>query len=302
MPEVLSVGGLLIPTLRVSLLLTLLLAPWLVGRFATRYTLEADWPAKVAENAVWLGLLGARLGFVITNWSAYRRAPLTILYVWQGGFMPVAGVLVGAAFVFWRLQRRQQTKSRYLQVFVSGFGVAALLFGLVYASTKLDFGSSLLRTGDTLTDFTLSDLSGKPVSFSSLEGQVVLLNFWATWCPPCRREMPLLDDIQKEYGARGLSVVGVDLGESPETIRAYIKSVGVTYPIWLDDPSQAVPDRTRNVYTKIGGVGLPTTLFIGRDGVIRGSQVGELSRGVLQNRIKPLLAAPREAESSAARN
>ena len=241
MPEVLSVGGLLIPALRVSLLLALLLAPWLVGRFATQRALEAGWPVKVAENTVWLGLLGARLGFVVANWSAYRRAPLTILYVWQGGFMPVVGVLVGAAFILWRLQRRQQTKSRYLQVFASGFGVAALLFGLVYASTKLDFNSDLLRIGDTLTDFTLTDLGGKPVAFSSLEGQVVVLNFWATWCPPCRREMPLLDDIQKEYGARGLTVVGVDLEESPETVRAYIESVGVTYPIWLDDPSQAVP-------------------------------------------------------------
>jgi prolipoprotein diacylglyceryltransferase len=69
MPEVLSVGDLVIPTLRTSLLLSLLLAPWLVGRFATRRSLDADWIAKVAENAVWLGLIGAGLGFVIANSS-----------------------------------------------------------------------------------------------------------------------------------------------------------------------------------------------------------------------------------------
>lgn len=290
MPEVLSVGGLLVPVLRVGVLLTLILAPWFAGRFARRLSLEPAWAINVAENAVWLGLLGARLGFVFANWSAYWRAPWTILYVWQGGFMPLAGFLVGAAFISWRLwQRQPQRWGRYLQALIGGFGVAALLLGLIYASTRLDLGSSLVRSGDPMPDFTLSDLNGKPAGFSSLEGQVVVLNFWATWCPPCRREMPLLDAVQKEYGPKNVTIVGIDLEESPEVVRAYIESVGVQYPIWLDDPAGNVPDRTRDVYTKIGGVGLPTTVFIGRNGIIQSSQVGELSRGVLQSRIEFLL-------------
>lgn len=293
MPEVLSVGGLLIPTLRVSLLLSLMLAGWLVARFAARLELDSSWSGNVAEQSVWLGLLGARLAFVITNWSAYSGVPWTILYVWQGGFMPIVGLLTGASYALWRLrQRAVPERTRYLRALLGGFGVAALLFGFVFASTKVEFDSSLLRVGDTMPDFTLTDLRGELVSFSSLEGRVVVLNFWATWCPPCRREMPLLDDIQKEYGPRGLTIVGVDLEESPETVRRYVESVGVTYPIWLDDPAQAGTDRTRDLYTEIGGVGLPTTLFIGKDGVIQGSQVGELSRGVLQSRVEALLVSP----------
>lgn len=105
--------------------------------------------------------------------------------------------------------------------------------------------------------------------------------------------MPLLDSVQREYGPKGLTIVGIDLDESPETVRAYVERVGVQYPIWLDDPPQNMPDRTRDIYTKLGGVGLPTTVFIGRDGVVRGSQVGELSRGVLQNRVETLLEQPR---------
>lgn len=174
-----------------------------------------------------------------------------------------------------------------------GFGIAVLLFGLVYSSTKVELDSSLLRAGDPMPDFTLSDLNGNPARFSSLAGRVVVLNFWATWCPPCRREMPLLDDIQKEYGPRGLTIVGIDLEESPETVGRYVESVGVTYPIWLDDPARAGTDRTRDLYTRVGGVGLPTTLFVDRDGVIQGSQVGELSRGVLQSRIETLLSPSR---------
>ena len=294
MPEVLSVGGLLIPVLRVGVILSLLLAPWFAGRFAGRMSLERAWAIGVAENAVWLGLLGARLGFVLANWSAYWRTPWTVLYVWQGGFMLLTGAVVGAAFIVWRLWRRQpQRWGRYLQALVGGFGVAALVFGLVYASTRLDLSTDLVRTGDAMPDFALSDLNSNLARLANLEGQVVVLNFWATWCPPCRREMPLLDAVQKEYGPQGVTIVGIDLEESPETVRAYIESVGVTYPIWLDDPAQNAPDRTRDVYTKIGGVGLPTTVFIGRDGVVQSSQVGELSRGVLQSRIKPLLAEPR---------
>ena len=289
MPEVLSVGGLLVPVLRVGVLLSLLLAPWFAGRFARRLSLEPAWAVNVAENAVWLGLLGARLGFVSANWSAYGRAPWTILYVWQGGFTPLAGFLVSAAFIGWRLWCRPQSWGRYLQALIGGFGVAALLFGLIYTSTRLDLGSSLVRSGDPMPDFTLSDLNGKAAGLASLEGQVVILNFWATWCPPCRREMPLLDAVQKEYGPRGVTVVGIDLEEPPETVRAYIESVGVAYPIWLDDPAQNAPDRTRDVYTKIGGVGLPTTVFIDRNGIVRSSQVGELSRGVLQSRTESLL-------------
>jgi cytochrome c biogenesis protein CcmG, thiol:disulfide interchange protein DsbE len=96
MPEVLSVGGLLIPTLRVSLVLSLMAASWFVTRFATRLGLDSTWPSKVAEYSVWVGLLGARLGFVAANWDAYRGAPWTIFYIWQGGFMPVVGLLTGA--------------------------------------------------------------------------------------------------------------------------------------------------------------------------------------------------------------
>lgn len=290
MPEVLSVGGLLIPTLRASLLLSLMLASWLVARFAARLGLDSIWSGSVAEQSAWFGLLGARLAFVIANWSAYSGAPWTAFYVWQGGFMPLAGLLTGVSVALWQLRQRSPPEQvRYLGVLLRGFGVAALLFGLVVASTRVELDPGLLRAGDSMPDFTLTNLRGEPVSFSSLEGRAVVLNFWATWCPPCQREMPLLDDMQKEYSSRGLTIVGVDLEESPETVGRYVESVGVTYPIWLDDPARVGTDRTRDLYTKIGGIGLPTTVFIDQGGVIQGSQVGELSRGVLQSRIESLL-------------
>ncbi len=148
----------------------------------------------------------------------------------------------------------------------------------------------VIMVGDRVPDFTLINLAGEPVYFSDLEGQAVVLNFWATWCPPCRREMPLLDSVQQAYAARGLTIVGVDLDEPAEVVKRYVERIGVQYPIWTDAPgNQDGFDRTRDLYTRFRGVGLPTTIFIAPDGNIRGVQVGELNRGILQSQIEAML-------------
>lgn len=128
------------------------------------------------------------------------------------------------------------------------------------------------------------------LTLSSLRGKAVVLNFWATWCPPCRREMPLLDSVQAEFKDRGLVVVGVNLNEAPQTVAAYIRQVGVSYPTWRDTPvGQSGFDRTSALYARFGGVGLPTTLFIAPDGTVRSRQIGELSRGVLLSNVRAIL-------------
>jgi thiol-disulfide isomerase/thioredoxin len=115
-----------------------------------------------------------------------------------------------------------------------------------------------------------------------------VLNFWATWCPPCRREMPLLDDIQKIYQDKSISVVGVAIDEPAGQVKFYVKSIGVSYPVWVDAPTPGF-DRTQEIFSRFGGVGLPTTIFIDRNGTIQKIYVGELSRGFLQSQIEKML-------------
>jgi hypothetical protein len=104
--------------------------------------------------------------------------------------------------------------------------------------------------------------------------------------------MPLLDEMQKKYAHRGVEIVGIALSEPPEVVRPFIKSMGVEYPIWVDGPvADSNSDLTRDLFARFGGVGLPTTYFIGRDGVLRAIQVGELNRAILQNRIEKLLSS-----------
>jgi thiol-disulfide isomerase/thioredoxin len=104
--------------------------------------------------------------------------------------------------------------------------------------------------------------------------------------------MPLLDSVHKKYGPRGVTIVGINLDEPLATVKAYIESIGVSYPIWVDPPAnESGVDSTRALYTRFGGIGLPTTFFIDANGIIQQRQIGELNRAFLQNGAEAI--APR---------
>ena len=116
-------------------------------------------------------------------------------------------------------------------------------------------------------DFALTDLKGKEVSLSSLKGKFVFLNFWATWCPPCRAEMPSMQVLYEKYRNSGFEILAVNLREDKKTVRDYMKKNGYTFPVVLDTDG--------SVGGSMYGVsGIPTTYFIGKDGAILGRLVG----------------------------
>ena len=291
MPEGFSLGPLLIPTRPLAIILSLLLAVWISKQLANRLGLDAQWAQRAAEGCAWSGIIGARLGFVLVTWSAYRAAPWTALYFWQPGYLLYSGLAVGAAFAFWRVWQRPVNERRsYIRVLGGAYTVGAVLAVAALGTMNMFTGSQVLRSGDRVPDFTLVNLDGDRVRFSDLEGQVVVLNFWATWCPPCRREIPLLDTVQTEYKSRGLSVVGLNVGEDPEAVRRFIESMGVEYPIWVDGPDKQMGyDSTQGIHRRFGGVGLPTTIFVDPAGIVRDRHLGELNRAILQSQAENLL-------------
>jgi len=108
-------------------------------------------------------------------------------------------------------------------------------------------------------DFTLTDLNGKSWTLKDLKGKVVLLNFWATWCPPCRKEMPDLETLTRRFGPQGLIILGID-DEEAEKVKPFIAQQGITYPVLLDPG--------RKVNTLFGIEGIPKTFVYDRDGNI----------------------------------
>ena len=113
-------------------------------------------------------------------------------------------------------------------------------------------------------DFTLRDLGGEEVSLGRTlaEHKAVLLNFWATWCPPCREEIPGLIDLQKKHGGNAFTVLGVDIGESAAKVSGFVKKIGINYPVLLDGEQ-----RVAEMYRVVG---IPTSYLISRDGKILG--------------------------------
>ena len=130
-------------------------------------------------------------------------------------------------------------------------------------------------------DIALTDLNGKPVKFSDYKGQVILYNAWATWCPPCKEEMPVLNAYYNDHKADGFVVLAVEDGEPLAEVANYVKSTGLNFPVW-PDPQYLASDG-------YGIKNLPTTYVIGRDFTLRLTWTGAVTRDTLERYVTPLL-------------
>lgn len=114
--------------------------------------------------------------------------------------------------------------------------------------------------------FTLKDLRGRPVNLQDLRGRVIFLNFWATWCPPCRLEMPTMEELHKEFGEKGLMILAINLRENAEEVKAFLKEHHLTFTSLLDREGQ--------VFDLYQAWSLPTTYIINKKGEIVGKVIG----------------------------
>ena len=139
------------------------------------------------------------------------------------------------------------------------FSIGLVTFGLATSANALS-------VGDAAPDFALTTLDGKNVRLKEFRGQVVLVNYWASWCGPCRQEMPLLEDMYKKYNKLGFTILGVNVEQDNSKAKAYLRDVSVTFPILLDP---------QNIASKLYNVNaMPTTIIVDRNGKIRFSHEG----------------------------
>jgi len=140
--------------------------------------------------------------------------------------------------------------------------------------------------GSPRPDFKLGSSTGEQVSASSFDGSVTLINFWATWCEPCREEMPMLVGLHKAYAPSGFQVVGVAIDDVQQATD-FATGLGVDYPILVGSIDVMAMAQS---YGNLSGV-LPYSVLIGRDGIVRWTHLGGLKEKELARRIEELLAA-----------
>jgi thiol-disulfide isomerase/thioredoxin len=243
----------------------------------TRILIGDDATARASAGSVLLhaalwGLLAARGAHVALHLAAYRAEPWSIVDVRDGGWNGWAGLAGGAAWVAWRAWRH----APWRKALAAGTTTGLLLWS---AGTA---GLAALAPRD-LPDLVLTDLaSGQPVRLRELAaGRPVVLNLWATWCGPCRREMPVLAAAQARHP--GAVFVFANQGERAETVRRYLDTERLALSHVLLDPASSLGPA-------LGSGGLPTTVFFNGQGRRVDAHMGALNAAALAARLGKVLA------------
>lgn len=136
--------------------------------------------------------------------------------------------------------------------------------------------------GKPAPDFSLPDLSGRTVRLSDFRGRIVLLDFWATWCGPCRREAPVFIELQKKFGHKGFNVIGIAWDEEGmAVVEPYARKLGINYPVMMGTPQ---------VSQAYGGIqGFPMVFLIGRDGKVRETFEGDQDKSRFEKAIRTVM-------------
>lgn len=225
-------------------------------------------PESALFNLFLLGLLFARLGFVLAYWPMYRDDPLQVIDIRDGGFLLWGGLLGIVLGTLWQGWRRPGLRRPLGWALFSG----ALFWGLS------SLASHLYSKGTELPDLSLRDSRGQVVALHSYRGRPLVINIWATWCPPCRREMPVLQQAEDDYPH--VTFLFVNQGETPENVSTFMATTGLIL-------SHVLFDGTGELARKVGSMALPTTLFYNAEGWLVGSHLGELSRASLRHALEP---------------
>ncbi|NMZ01828.1 TlpA family protein disulfide reductase [Pseudomonas proteolytica] len=255
----LTIGTFAIALNHLLLISALILATLVGWRVAKR---GGENPESVLFSLFLLGMLSARVSFVLMYWAYYRDDPLQIVDLRDGGFLAWPGVialLFGALLWGWRRPALRKPLS------------AGVITGLAFWALA-SFSLNIYEKGTRLPDIALRNADGETVQLADYQGGPLVINLWATWCPPCRREMPVLENAQKQRP--DVTFLFVNQAESMQSVSTYLATQGLNLDNVLFDASGRLGQA-------VGSMALPTTLFYQPDGRLINSHLGELSQASL---------------------
>ncbi|WP_186168076.1 TlpA family protein disulfide reductase [Burkholderia gladioli] len=243
------------------------LLAWLIALGLAR-TLPGEADRRAASllvDALLVGLLVARLAYVLRWWPQYAAAPASIVAIGDGGFSAWAGLAAALVLLAWRLRRRPAARRPVLSGLLVGLAAWGIAQGVL---------GSIRDNAPPLDTLAISTLDAKPVAPGRFADKPVILNLWASWCPPCRREMPVLAQAQAAHPE--LTVLMLNQGEDASTVRGFLSQMGLRFDEVMLDPR-------RDAMRVYGSRGLPTTLFFDARGHLVESHVGEITAARLED-------------------
>ncbi|CAB3920364.1 TlpA disulfide reductase family protein [Achromobacter deleyi] len=232
--------------------------------------------SAVLWRALLIGLVAARLGFLWQTREHIQQDPIQALDIRDGGWTGMVGLAAACAYVAYAALRAMAPRP-------------ALLGALALAAGTWLIGGQLLaptpQPQPALTAVALQDLNGKPAALAAFQGKPTVVNLWASWCPPCRREMPAFERAQAANP--DIHFVFLNQGETPDAVRQYLEQHAPSLTNALLDPAG---EASRTMSNR----GLPATLFLDADGRLMDVRVGELSSATLAQRLEAIrpVAAP----------
>ncbi len=261
-----SIGPLSLPV-NTAFTVFMILSFWSLTYLFTRNKIKAGKATDHIFSAVLVGVLAARVVFVLALWDVYQQNWLSIIDIRDGGFNAPLGWFAGIMFLMFASRGKREQMSAYLKA----AGIALAI------STPLFFANLLLSKDQTLSPLPLEDAKGNSVNLEEFTGKPVVINFWASWCPPCRREMPVFVAAEQEY--TDVMFVFVNQQESPAKALRFLSENNLQLQnVFFDPMGLAAQD--------VGVSGLPSTLFFDSDGHLISSHMGELSKATLSHYLQ----------------
>jgi thiol-disulfide isomerase/thioredoxin len=266
MPSNLQIGPLVLPVSLLFMFLAIAAAAF-IGKWASRGVRVDVEPTLFGTLVV--GVVVARLAFVLQFSTSYQTSPLAVLDIRDGGWRPLAGFAAAWLFAIgWQLKRPVLRKPLLAAVFAG-----TLIWGGGIAAVSLREEERLLPT------LALTSLQGATVDLAQFKGKPTVVNLWATWCPPCVREMPVLHAAQA--GSPAVNFVFINQGESAQRVGGWLAARNLSLSnVLLDTKGQALLAFDRR--------GLPTTLFFDAQGRLVSTRTGELSAATLTEKLKSI--------------
>jgi thiol-disulfide isomerase/thioredoxin len=264
MAQAIQLGPIVLPLQLLLLFFTIVVAMWIGGRTGRKTGTDVE---SLIIQTIVVAIVAARLAYVWQFRGAYLQTPLDVFDVRDGGWSAEGGMVVAWLFALSRVRDRSAKRKPVLMAMsvASAVWLAGTLLLLLAPAPQA-----------TLPTQPLAALDESSVALSAFAGRPTVVNFWATWCPPCQREMPVLQRAQSENPE--LNFVFLNQGEAPEQVRQYLQRRRL-------DLRNVVLDPKGSMGMYFNQTALPTTLFFDAHGRLISTRVGELSAASLQQRL-----------------